>query len=262
MTKSILDVERCALAAWPAEHVEELAGWQLRAMSGVTRRANSVWACEASGELSIDERVERAEHFYEARGLPALFHISPASQPLGLDRALERRGYVIDAPVSVQVAAPSEVCQRAKPSGAARIELARAPTEPWLEVSARKGRYAADEAVYRRLLHRLGASAHYALARVAGVPAAVALGTVRGDWFGVCSMLTLPGQRRTGLARALLSTLAGRALELGCHSLYLQVELENTAALALYEGLGFQNLYRTHYRLRPNAKSEHVGQPP
>jgi len=250
MNETLLEVERSALAAWPAEQVEALAGWQLRAMSGVTRRANSVWACEASGELTLAERIERVEHFYEALGLPALFHVSPVSQPLELDRALELRGYVIDAPVSVQTATPSQVCSRAKPSNEARVELAREPTEPWLEISARQGRYANVQAVYRGLLQRLGASAHYALARVAGTPAAVALGTVRGDWFGVCSMLTLPGQRRAGLGRALLSTLAGRARELGCRSLYLQVELENAPAMALYESAGFQQLYNTHYRLR------------
>jgi GNAT superfamily N-acetyltransferase len=250
MTEAILELERSALAAWPAEHVEELAGWRLRAMSGVTRRANSVWACERSGDLSLAERIERVERFYDARGLPALFHISPVTEPPELDRALELRGYVVDAPVSVQVALPPEVCARANPSSQARVELTREPTEPWLEISARKGRYANVESVYRGLLQRLGTSAHYALARVAGLPAAVGLGTVHGDWFGVCSMLTLPGQRRAGLGRAVLAALAGRALERGCSSLYLQVELENTPARGLYASAGFRHRYGTHYRLR------------
>jgi GNAT superfamily N-acetyltransferase len=255
MHETILDVERCAFAAWPAEHVEELDGWRLRAMSGVTRRANSVWACDtpSAQALTLDQRILEVERFYRARGLPVFFHISPASQPLELDRALEQRGYSVDAPVSVQVAAPSEVAARVKPSASIRVELAREPSEPWFDLSARQGRYASVEALYRGLLLRLGASAEYALARVAGEPAAVALGVAQGEWFSVCSMLTLPAQRRAGLGRALLSSLAARAGERGCRSLYLQVELDNSPARALYESCGFQPLYETHYRTRTRA---------
>lgn len=250
MDTTILEVERCALSAWPADEVEHLAGWRLRAMSGVTRRANSVWACEAQGALTLDERLERVEAFYRARRLPAFIQIAPVSTPAELDAELERRGYVIDAPVSVQVAPASELSVRAS-AGEAQIQIAREPTEPWLEISVRQGRYASVEGVYLGLLRRLGASAHYALASVAETPVAVALGVAQGDWFGVCSMLTLPERRRSGLGRALLSALAERALEAGCRSLYLQVEIENGAARTLYESCGFQHLYGTHYRRRP-----------
>lgn len=251
----VLEIERCALAAWPAEHVEQLAGWRLRAMSGVTRRANSVWACEATDALTLDERIERVGQFYRARNLPAFVQITPASIPTGLDAALERRGYVIEARVSVQVAALSERALRSAAAEPAKAELliAREPSEAWLALSARQGRYQDVEPIYRGLLARLGPSAHYALAVVAGTPAAVALGVAQGAWFGVCSMLTLPSHRRLGLGRYLLSGLAGRAQELGCRSLYLQVETENTGASALYQGSGFRHLYGTYYRREPGV---------
>jgi GNAT superfamily N-acetyltransferase len=243
-------VERCAFAAWPAAEVELLDGWRLRAMSGVTRRANSAWTGEAVGALRLEERIERVESFYGARGLPSLLQITPVSAPAGLDTELERRGYRIDAPVSVQIAEPRRVLASANSQRECRVEVARGVSERWLDVSVRQGRYADVEASYRGLLARLAGTAHYALASVGGEPVAVALGIAAGEWFGLCSMLTLTAHRRRGLAGALISALAETALEAGCESLYLQVEMSNTAARALYSRAGFAPLYETHYRLR------------
>ena len=41
----IARLEHLAFAAWPAEEVVAVEGWRLRAMRGVTRRANSVFTC-------------------------------------------------------------------------------------------------------------------------------------------------------------------------------------------------------------------------
>jgi RimJ/RimL family protein N-acetyltransferase len=48
-----------------------------------------------------------------------------------------------------------------------------------------------------------------------------------------------PTARRQGLARGVVAALAGWAGQLGAHRAYLQVEERNTAATALYAGLGF-----------------------
>jgi GNAT superfamily N-acetyltransferase len=250
LSEMIASIERCAFAAWPAAEVEPLAGWRLRAMSGVTRRANSVWACEAFGPLGLEERIEQVETFYGARGLPSLLQVTPVSVPAGLDAELERRGYRIDAPVSVQIAEPRRVLAGASAQRCGQVEVSRGPSERWLDVSVRQGRYADVEASYRGLLARLGRTAHYALASVDGEAVAVALGIAAGEWFGICSMLTLTAHRRRGLGGSLISALAETALQSGCHSLYLQVETSNMAARALYSRAGFAPLYGTHYRLR------------
>ena len=58
---SVLEIEEHALQAWPAAEVEACAGWELRAMGGVSRRANSVWTSRATGLLSVAERIAHAE---------------------------------------------------------------------------------------------------------------------------------------------------------------------------------------------------------
>ena len=61
-------------------------------------------------------------------------------------------------------------------------------------------------------------------------------------WGGDCLMEDLyvaPDARRSGLARAIMDFSVARARERGCRRAELDVNERNSAALALYEGLGF-----------------------
>jgi ribosomal protein S18 acetylase RimI-like enzyme len=72
-----------------------------------------------------------------------------------------------------------------------------------------------------------------------------------GNWAGLTAIETDPGHRRRGLARAVTATLAGLAADRGLTGLYLQVERDNSAARALYGGIGFTDHHRYHYRTGP-----------
>ena len=117
-------------------------------------------------------------------------------------------------------------------------------------MSGRRGRFRGDDiAVYRAFLERLAGRAGFASARdAAGEIAAVGLTILAPPLAGVFSMLTLPKQRRRGLAEAVLAELARFAAARGAERLYLQVELENAPARALYARAGFREAYRYHYR--------------
>ncbi|HEY3686144.1 MAG TPA: GNAT family N-acetyltransferase [Streptosporangiaceae bacterium] len=96
--------------------------------------------------------------------------------------------------------------------------------------SARRNRAAPGQALF--------------LARVAGVPAAVALGVHTGGVYGVYAVATLPEFRRRGLATALLERARADAVARGADRLALQVA-EGSAAERLYRGLGFTPAFRT-----------------
>jgi ribosomal protein S18 acetylase RimI-like enzyme len=246
----ILDLEERAFRAWPAAEVRELDGWRLRSTGGVTRRANSVWPNRGTGPTSLAGRLDEVEAFYAARRLPALYQITTIATPSGLDDALAARGYLIEAPVAVEVATTDDL--RLAASAETRIEEQLRPA--WFELSAHRGRFSAVADVYRGLLDRLDGRALYATALQEGTPAAVGLGVIDGDWLGVFSMLTLPDCRRRGLGTALLAALAGAARVRGLAHLYLQVELENEAARSLYHRAGFREAYRYHYRREPSTR--------
>jgi ribosomal protein S18 acetylase RimI-like enzyme len=244
---SVPELERLFFGAWPAAEVLALGDWRLRFTSGVTRRANSVWPGGASG-LALDAAIGRAEAFYRARGAPARFQLFPTEPCAALDPALAERGYELESPVSVQLAAASDVARAIGADGAA-VEVEERVTPAWWSVAAERSRFAAVPEPYRALLDRIGPRAGFALARLEGEPAASGLGVVDGDFAGIFSMLTLPERRRRGAAQAVLGALARWAERRGAERLALQVERDNPAALALYARAGFREIYGYHYRL-------------
>jgi N-acetylglutamate synthase len=254
--RTIQELERSAYDAWPAAEVHDLGGWRLRATGGVTRRANSVWTGAYLGDLGLDERIEYAQGWYAWRRLPATFQISACSCPPELDAELGARGYRVDAPVSIQIAPSARVAGSI--AGAVTgvtvetgvtVRVERRMSAAWFELSAHRGRFAATAEIYRALLERIGDGARFALAEVDGRPAAVGLGVVGQGRMGIFSMLTVHEARRRGAGRAVLSALAGAALEASAPQLYLQVERNNAPARALYRAASFAEAYGYHYRV-------------
>jgi len=245
--EAIAQLERLAFRAWPAERVVDVDGWQLRLTHGMTRRANSVWPVGARGQLAVEQRVDTLERLYRSEGLPARVQITAVAEPADLDAQLAARGYEVETPVAIQVAPVASLAAQGAPPGLA-LEVLERPDARWLAISADRGRFAAMRPRYEALLGRIGERARFALASRDGEPVAVGLGVVEGGWLGVFSMLTLPESRRAGCGRAILMALARSGAAAGAERAYLQVERDNAAALALYAGLGFRELYGYHYR--------------
>ena len=247
----VLALERAAFDAWQAEEVVALGPWRLRFMHGVTNRANSVWAGPGEPAGGILRAIGEAEAFYAARARPSQFQITPASDAR-LDSLLAARGYERFDEVSVQLADASRVAASPARDGvAARCDGELG--EEWFGLSGGRGRFhGADVAVYRAFLERIASRAGFALGNASGArePGAVGLTIVAPRLAGVFSMLTLPEQRRRGLADAVLGELARFALARGALRLYLQVEVANAPARALYARAGFSEAYRYHYRRR------------
>ncbi|MFL6013395.1 MAG: hypothetical protein ACJ74P_03775 [Gaiellaceae bacterium] len=72
------ELEAVAYDFWRAPEVAELDGWRLRFAHGLTGRANSVWP-NGDGTLPLDEKIDRAEAWYRARGLAPLFQLTEAA---------------------------------------------------------------------------------------------------------------------------------------------------------------------------------------
>jgi GNAT superfamily N-acetyltransferase len=246
----ILALERAAFEAWQAEEVSALGPWRLRAMRGVTKRASSVWAAPGEPPGGFARAIAEAEAWYAARGLQTIFQIAPIADPR-LDALLAARGYAAIEPVSFQVADTDRVA-RLTPRPGVHAECVSALSEPWFDLSGRRGRFQGDaSAVYRAFLERIAPRAGFASARRGerGV-GAVGLTIVAPTLAGVFSMLTLPEERRLGLGEALLGEIARFALARGAARLYLQVEVENAPARRLYARAGFVETHRYHYRVR------------
>ena len=245
----IARLEAIAFRAWPAATAVPHRGMLLRATGGDSRRANSaaLHACETG--LAIDEAIDAAEDFYAQHGLPPRFQVGPLT-PAGFDAALGRRGYALAAPVSVQTATLAEVTRRCEhgPTAGVRAEVLAAPDARWIDLEVSRGRYADIADTFLRSMKGLGDRAGFGVADLDDVAASACLLVHEGDVVVLSAMRTAPELRRRGAARALMSSAAAWGAARGASVAYLQVERDNTAALRLYQRLGFTPRYPYHYR--------------
>lgn len=119
------------------------------------------------------------------------------------------------------------------------VELTRAPDEAWL---ARYGKVRDPELARRMLVE--GPSVWFASL---GGGRAIGRCVVDGRWAGFAAVTVDPEHRRRGLATAVMTALARRALEEGASAAWLQVETDNPGARALYDGMGFATHHAYHH---------------
>ncbi|MFD3757163.1 GNAT family N-acetyltransferase [Streptomyces sp. NPDC058622] len=236
---SFEELARICARSWQPLESEPLGEWTLRAAAGFTRRANSALPLGDPG-MPLGDALGRVSDWYARRGLPA--YVQAATGAAGtqelLCAELERRGWTAEVSAEVRIGALAPVGDVDAPA-ADGVRLTRTPDEEWL------GRYGKvdDPELARRMLVE-GPSVWFA-----ALPGGRAVGrcVVDGRWAGFAAVTVDPAHRREGLATAVMAALARRALEEGASAAWLQVETDNAAARALYDGLGFATHHSYHH---------------
>ncbi|MFF4880827.1 GNAT family N-acetyltransferase [Micromonospora sp. NPDC000668] len=236
-----------AARAFPAMVLDHLDGWWLRYGDSGAWWASSVLPHSDAVPADLSGTIRSVEEFYAGHGTSTRFQISPGACPVGLDDALAERGYRADSTMSLQSAPAAQVIDRL-PGDGLRVRLDDQPTDAWfdawLAVHSSGGDPGREWDMLRRVRQR---SAYASVLTEAGVVAA-GRAVIETGWAGVFGMATLPVARGRGAARTILAALARWAADHGTEHLYLQVQPDNTAARRLYDGAGFTELCRYHYR--------------
>jgi len=222
-------------------------GWLLRLAPGKAKRARSVNAVYPS-TLELGTKLAYCERLYRHAGLPALFRITPFSQPPSLDDALERRGYGRFDETRVESCAIDP--QRL--GGAAARPM---PLEPWVAAIAEL-RGSPPEHVRAHLARLQGMPLQLRAVAVESQGRIVATGLtmVEDDCAGLFDIVTHPEERRRGHARTVVASLLREAWELGARHAYLQVQEDNAPARRLYGDFGFEERYVYWYRGRAGER--------
>ncbi|MFF4896916.1 GNAT family N-acetyltransferase [Streptomyces sp. NPDC001068] len=240
------ELARVTARGWPSPESGRLGEWELRAAGGFTRRANSVLPLGDPG-MPLDPALDAVRRWYAERGLPAYVQIATGAEgtqePLAAE--LERRGWVREVSAELWTGATAPVADRAEGAG---VVLSRTADEAWLARYQRKG---VTEVALRVLTG--GPSVWFATVPGEDAPAAIGRLVVDGRWAGFAAVEVDPALRRRGLAGEVMAALARRALEEGASAAWLQVEADNTAARALYTGLGFGAHHAYHHYRAPEA---------
>lgn len=240
-------IEDASLRAWPAIEEAAFEGWTLRYSDGFTGRANSVQALGSSA-LPLDERIARCERWYEERGRPPLFRLTPFSEG-GLDGFLADRGYRRFNRTLVLVRESGGLSAEV-----ADLELSETSLHEWLRTYAGLvGSPAAPDAM-RQIIERAEGRTLSGLLRTRRPRRTVACGlaVLDGTLLGLFDLVVDSERRREGIGTELVRCLVGWGAAGGASQVYLQVTEDNEPALSLYAKLGFRQAYDYWYRILPS----------
>lgn len=232
--------------AWPALQTLLYDGWVLRFANGYTRRANSVNPIYSS-TIDVDEKIEYCRLLYDAKKLRTIFKMTKEVYPIDLERILETHGFVREAETSVQVVDLSRV-DVGKDN---LIETSHAADDRWLDsffrMSKAEIRY---KDTLRSMLENIITPRSLASIQHGDSIVACGLGVMCRKTVGLFDIIVDEEFRGKGLGRRILDGILSWAKINGAETAYLQVMVDNKDALALYQKLGFTELYRYWYRVK------------
>lgn len=257
-----------AAAHWRGTEEEWLGDWLLRAGGGFTGRANSALPLGDPGE-PLDEALTAVIQWYRTRGLPPMIVVPTAleadSPGLTLDRHLsERKWLTRPGPAFFMVAELPLGIPLSGLQAGREIQVSPEPDDAWAALYHYRGQEHLPP-VARKVLTSAEQQAFVSVRdsdiedsdiedsdmRGGGKVLAIARLSVGGGWAGITAVEVHPDCRRQGLGVAIIAAACREAEARGVHDVFLQVEVDNAPAQALYRRLGFRYSHRYHYRVAP-----------
>lgn len=242
---SIRQIELACLSAWPGVKTIYDGAWIWRFAHGYTKRANCVQSLDPADDGDADRRIARATADFERHGVTPIFRVTPLAGPAVID-ALDRGQWA--AFEESRVLAMD--LQGAALDVDADIRLFE-PADPiWHDAQTRLSGYSGASSTSLRIV--LGLIAPEARGVIVydrdGEPAAAALAIQAGGIGIFNNVVTRADARRAGYGRALMRGALAWTREAGAMAAAIQVVSQNAPAVALYQSLGFEEVYRYHYR--------------
>jgi len=140
--------------------------------------------------------------------------------------------------------------EAALPAGTA-LRVDAEPDDAWLAMYHYRGREL--PAIARTLLLSAPWQGFASIRDEAGAPIAIARLSVGGGWAGITAVEVSAARRRQGLGTMITQAACAQATRRGAQRVFLQVEVDNAAAQAMYQRCGFTYSHRYHYRVAPAA---------
>ena len=234
------ELEAASYATWTADESDEVAGWQVTATAGLSRRTNS--ARDHGAAIVDDESMACLVDWFAARDLPLVIRETPlmadatgtaVRQQWGLrelDETLVMTGPLVSGQHDGVDIVPTD-------DRAFQSDLYRLNARP-----------DGDAATLARIYNRVARTSAGAWVPDKGV-AAVA---VAGPLAAVFSLAVADQHRRQGIATRLMAAAGAWAMERSAEEMFIQVSGTNRPAIELYESLGFAEAYRYRYLVPVN----------
>jgi N-acetylglutamate synthase len=250
ITDLIEPIERATMAAVSPQAVHALPGWLLPFDTGTVGRAKSAVPLLHSADNAQAAMLHSMEQHYIARGMQASFRLPEVPSFDAMRSALLHKGYRPEQPTLVQLAKTAAM-RAVTTEPAAEVNLA--PDAGWTSVFLGEGFDPIDGASRVKTLSKASGTV-FASVREGGHTIAAGAGAFSHGWASVHGMRTAQAHRGRGLAARVLAGIADAALRQGFGNVFLQVQEDNTSALALYQRAGFKTAWTYVYWRLPPAK--------
>lgn len=226
-------------ATWPAVQEMPVGPWIIRRGAG---GGNRVSAARIAGHV-LGRDVAPAADAMRALGQRPLFSIRPGDA--AADAVLADAGYVVQDETAI-FAAPVGDIATVRPLPAT-VFAVWPPLALQREIWTAGGIGAARLAV----MDRVTGPKTTLLGRVGDTPAGCLFVALHGGIAMLHAMEVSPAARRLGLGRDMTRAAAFWAADQGATTFTLLATCANTAAQALYRGLGMRDIGHYHYRALP-----------
>ncbi len=242
---AIRHLEAVGFRCWPARETRFDGAWAVHSTPDhASKRLNCVTPLDPDDVARTDVRVARAIDEFQAQRRVPCFRLSPLA-PQQLSDGFDRRGWEILDESAVMVRDLSN----SAPAGAMPLLPFRDQSH-WLVQGAAIGAFKrSDQQGVDHLLTRVeGNVGLFLLEGDDNIPLATCMAVHFADLVGLFQVATNPNKRRQGLGRSIIASACLWGRQKGARKAWLQVAMANEGALALYRGLGFEEVYRYHYR--------------
>lgn len=239
MNASVAQIESAGYQAWSPDEVANIDGWIAVSNGGFTRRLNS--ASTTTNASTSPETGQRIEAWLDERRAPMTLRVTPLV-PSGLVSECARIWNLSACDETAVLVAEPSISSN---GGVVLVD----PGNPSFvdDLFRLNGRTERVGPVWGRLVERLGTQGIglWLPGRAVGLVA-----VVNGVGL-VYSVAVDEPSRRQGLARRIMAAAHAWAADAGAGMMSLQVVGTNFRARALYDALGYEQLYLYHYLQRP-----------
>lgn len=245
---SVRRLEAVGFRAWPAASTQYDGSWLVRLTAGhPSRRLNSVNPLDPSDTRDIAARLEKAAKRFADYGRPLLVRQTPLSPP-PLVAFMDAAGWSGVGETSVMMADLAEV-----PAAESTDGVEHLPSRDVGRFVDARIRVAGDDTSLKPGLTEIV----NAIKPETGLfifeapdfgPTAVSLTVQDNDLAGILQLAVAPDLRGRGIGTAILHSSMRWARLRGAKRAWVQAEVDNEQAVALYRNAGFREVYRYVYR--------------
>ena len=234
-------IERASLLAWPGIEEKWDGSWIRRAAGGYTKRANSTQCLDPDDYEDADLRVISASSWMVIRKLNPVFRITPLSSP-ELNATLDEAGWQeIDSSHLFAMELGDHEADK-------DAQLLPVLDPKFLAVAQKLQGYSEQSMTgMKNLLAAFKVPAVGVVLARDGEAVASSIMAVANGIVLTGNVVTDDTRRRQGLASAMMRSGLAWAKTQGAHTAALNVQTDNAAAKALYNGLGYTHQYDYSY---------------